>query len=324
MKSKTEVKAPKVLTDATIGQKTFKERLVRDFKMNGALYLIFLPVFVWYMLFRYKPLYGLLMAFQNYSPFLGISGSKWVGIDYFVEFLTNPQFWRLIRNTLTISISSLVFGFPCPIVLALMLNELRIKWFQRGVQTLAYLPHFVSIMVICGLIKNFTSDQGLINDIIALFGGTRKSFLNYPEYYVPVHVISDIWAGVGWDSIIYFAALTGIDQQLYEAAQIDGANRLKQTWHITLPGIMPTIVTMLILRIGGILNVGYEKIFLLYNPLTYETADVITTYTYRMAIGEGNRMGYSTAVGLFNSVICFLMLITSNKISKKLGQSGLF
>ncbi len=324
MKSKTKVAAPRVLTDATIGEKTFKERLVRDFKMHGALYLMFVPILVWYLLFRYKPLYGLLMAFQNYSPFLGIMGSKWVGIDYFVEFLTNPQFWRLIVNTLRISVTSLVVGFPFPIALALMLNEIRIKWFQRGVQTVAYLPHFVSIMVICGLIKNFTSDSGLINDVIAMFGGDRKSFLNYPEYFLPVYVISGIWQGIGWESIIYFAALTGIDQQLYEAAQIDGAGRWKQTIHITLPGIMPTIITMLILRIGSVLSVGYEKIFLLYNPLTYETADVISTYTYRMAIGEGNRMGYATAVGFFNSVICFILLITSNKISKKLGTSGLF
>lgn len=324
MKSKTKVAAPRVLTDATIGEKTFKERLVHDFKMHGALYLMFLPILVWYLLFRYKPLYGLLMAFQNYSPFLGIMGSKWVGLDYFVEFLTNPQFWRLIINTVKISVTSLVFGFPFPIILALMLNEIRIKWFQRGVQSVAYLPHFISIMVICGLIKNFTSDSGLINDVIAMFGGERKSFLNYPEYFLPVYVISGIWQGIGWESIIYFAALTGIDQQLYEAAQIDGAGRWKQTIHITLPGILPTIITMLILRIGAILNVGYEKIFLLYNPLTYETADVITTYTYRMAIGEGNRMGYATAVGFFNSVICFILLITSNKISKKLGTSGLF
>ena len=190
MKSKTKVAAPRVLTDATIGEKTFKERLVRDFKMHGALYLMFVPILVWYLLFRYKPLYGLLMAFQNYSPFLGIMGSKWVGLDYFVEFLTNPQFWRLIINTIKISVTSLIFGFPFPIILALMLNEIRIKWFQRGVQTIAYLPHFVSIMVICGLIKNFTSDSGLINDIIALFGGDRKSFLNYPEYFLPVYVIS--------------------------------------------------------------------------------------------------------------------------------------
>lgn len=318
MKSKTQV------LPREIGERTFKERLVRDFKMNGALYLIFVPLIIWYILFRYKPMYGLLMAFQNYSPRKGIMGSDWVGFKYFIEFLNNPDFWRLMRNTVVISVTNLIFGFPTPIILALMLNELRCKWFRNGVQTIAYLPHFISIMVICGLVKNFTSDQGLINDIIAMFGGTRKSFLNYPEYYVPVHVLSDIWAGIGWESIIYFAALTGIDQQLYEAAQIDGAGRLKQTWHITLPGILPTIVTMLILRVGSLLNVGYEKVLLLYNPLTYETADIITTYTYRMAIGEGTRYGYSTAVGFFNSIICFLLLIGSNKLSKKLGQSGLF
>ena len=318
MKSKTAVEP------MTIGERTFKERLIRDFKMNGALYLIFLPLLIWYLLFRYKPMYGLLMAFQNYSPRKGILGSDWVGFKYFVEFLNNPEFWKLIRNTLKISIATLIFGFPAPIILALMLNELRIKWFQRGINTVLYLPHFVSMMVICGLVVKFTSDQGLINDIIAAFGGERKSFLNYPEYFLPVYVISGVWQTVGWGSIIYFAALTGVDQQLYEAAMIDGAGRLKQTWHITLPGIMPTIVTMLIMQIGGLLNVGYEKVFLLYNPLTYETADIITTYTYRMAIGEGTRYGYSTAVGMFNAIICFILLIGSNKLSKKLGQSGLF
>lgn len=318
MKSKTAVEP------MTIGERTFKERLIRDFKMNGALYLIFLPLLIWYILFRYKPMYGLLMAFQNYSPRKGIMGSEWVGFKYFIEFLNNPEFWKLIRNTLKISFSALIFGFPAPIILALMLNELRCKWFQRGINTVLYLPHFVSLMVICGLIVKFTSDQGLINDIVAAFGGERKSLLNYPEYFLPVYIISDIWQGIGWGSIIYFAALTGVDQQLYEAAMIDGAGRLKQTWHITLPGILPTIITMLILRVGGLLNVGYEKVFLLYNPLTYETADIITTYTYRMAIGEGTRYGYSTAVGMFNAVICFIMVIGSNKLSKKLGQSGLF
>ncbi len=318
MKSKTAVEP------MTIGERTFKERLIRDFKMNGALYLIFLPLLIWYILFRYKPMYGLLMAFQNYSPRKGILGSEWVGFKYFIEFLNNPEFWKLIRNTLKISIATLIFEFPAPIILALMLNELRIKWFQRGINTVLYLPHFVSMMVICGLVVKFTSDQGLINDIIAAFGGERKSFLNYPEYFLPVYVISGVWQTVGWGSIIYFAALTGVDQQLYEAAMIDGAGRLKQTWHITLPGIMPTIVTMLIMRVGGLLNVGYEKVFLLYNPLTYETADIITTYTYRMAIGEGTRYGYSTAVGMFNAIICFILLIGSNKLSKKLGQSGLF
>lgn len=318
MKSKTAVQP------RGIGERTFKERLVRDFKMNGALYLIFIPMLVWYILFRYKPMYGLLMAFENYSPRKGIMGSPWVGWKYFEEFLNNPEFWRLMRNTLKISITGLIFSFPAPIILALMLNELRIKWFQRGVQTIVYLPRFVSIMVICGLIKNFTSDQGLINDIIALFGGARKTFLNYPEYFLPVYILSDIWTMIGWNSIIYFAALTGIDQQLYEAAQIDGAGRWKQTWHITIPGIMPTIITMLILAIGGLLNVGYEKVMLLYNPLTYETADIITTYVYRMAIGEGTRYGYSTAVGFFNSILCFILLISSNWASKKLGQSGLF
>lgn len=318
MKSKTKIKT------TPIGQKTFRQRFVADMKMNGGIYMLFIPVLVWYLLFRYKPLTGLLMAFENYSPRKGITGSEWVGLKYFAEFIKNPSFWKLMRNTLNISVTSLIFAFPAPIVLALMLNEVRNQGFKRSIQTVSYFPHFISVMVVCGLIKNFTADSGLINNILSVFGIERRTFLNYPEYFVPVYVISDIWTNIGWDSIIYFAALTGIDQQLYEAAQIDGAGRWKQTWHITLPGILPTIITMLILKVGNLLNVGYEKVFLLYNPLTYDTADIITTYTYRMAIGEGTRYGYSTAVGLFNAVLSFLLLILSNTVSKKAGQSGLW
>ena len=306
-----------------LGKKSFAKRLGRDLRMNGGLYLLFIPVALFFILFKYKPMGGLLIAFENYSPTTGMLGSDFVSLEHFKSFVSNPYFWRLMRNTITISGACLIFGFPAPIILALLLNELTCKRFQRGVQLVAYLPHFISMIVICGLITKFTADRGIINDIMAFFGAERVSFLNYPKYFVPVYVISGIWTDIGWNSIIYFAALTGIDKQLYEAAVIDGAGRFKQVLHVTIPGIMPTIVTMLILQIGNLLNLGYEKIILLYNPITYETADVITTYVYRKGILEGS-FSFSTAVGLFNSVLNFALLYIANTVSRKAGEGSLW
>ncbi len=238
-----------------------------------------------------------------------------------------PYFKRLLINTLNISVNSLIWGFPAPILLALLINELKSKSFTKVTQTITYLPYFVSIVVICGLIKTFTDRMGLINDFIAFFGGERVTMLGEAEYFVPIYVISDIWQNVGWNSIIYISALAGIDQELYEAARIDGAGRLRQTWHITLPSILPTIIILLILRLGNLLNVGYEKIMLLYNPLTYDTADVISTYVYRYGLGGdggANPWSFSSAVGLFNSVINFVLVILSNKISKVVTDTGLW
>ena len=282
-----------------------------------------LPILAYYILFHYKPMYGVIISFKDFSPTKGIAESNWVGFKHFVDFLTNPYFWRLMKNTLIISLSTLIFSFPAPVILALLLNEIRGKVISRVVQLIAYLPHFISLVVVCGLIVKFTSDKGVINDIFAMFGAERISYLNHPQYFVPVYVISDIWQSIGWGSIIYLAALTGVDQQLYEAAIIDGANRWKQTLHVTLPGIAPTFVIMLILRIGGLMNVGYEKIILLYNPITYETADVISTFVYRKGLIELN-WSFSAAVGLFNSIINFALLLTANKISARTSESSLW
>lgn len=308
------------------GKKAWRELLkrdLRDLKMNKGLYLLFIPVFLFYLLFCYKPMGGLLIAFENYSAAKGIWGSPWVGLAHFKSFLQNPYFWRLMRNTLWISISNIIFGFPAPIILALLLNELTSKTFQKSIQLVAYLPHFISIIVVCGLVSKFTADTGIINNFLAMFGIERVSYLNYPQYFIPIYVISGIWTDVGWSSIIYFAALTGIDKQLYEAAVMDGANRWKQTLHVTIPGIMSTIIIMFILQIGSLLNLGYEKIILLYNPITYETADVITTYVYRKGIAEGS-FSFSTAVGLFNSVLNFILLIIANGLSRKTGEGSLW
>ncbi len=302
---------------------SFGKLVKNDFKLNKSLYLLLLPVLAYYILFHYAPMYGALIAFKDFTPRLGSWGSPWVGFKHFIDFFTSYSFWDVLFNTLRISLSSLIFGFPMPIILALLLNELKNQRFSKLVQNATYLPHFISLVVICGMVKDFTRDTGVISYIMSLFGAEPKTMLNYPEYFVPIYVISGIWQSVGWDSIIFLAALTGIDGALYEAAKIDGAGRWQQTWHITLPGIVPTIVTVLILSIGGILTVGYEKIILLYNDATLEVADVISTYVYRKGLLEQN-WSFSTAVNLFNSVINLLFLCGANFISRKVNDTALW
>ena len=303
--------------------RSFWGSVANELKKNYMYYLMFLPVLIYFLIFSYGPMYGALMAFQDYTPSLGFLHSPWVGVKHFQKFFQDYYFKRILWNTFNISISSLIFTFPAPIVLALLINELRNKKFKSVMQTASYLPHFISLVVVCGMIKKFTLDTGVINDIIALFGGTRKSFLNDPDCFVPVYVITDIWQEVGWNSIIYIAALAGIDQELYEAAMIDGAGRWKQTLHVTLPGILPTIIILLILRMGTLLSVGYEKIILLYSPVTRKTADVISTYVYRVGL-EDKSWSFSAAVGLFNSVINLVFLLLTNTISKKCSDTALW
>lgn len=321
----SQVKTAKIKKGIT----PWKTLVKKDFRLNWELYLMILPVLAYYIIFCYAPMYGASIAFKDYKSKLGIIGSPWAQPFYkhFQTFLTMPYFKRLILNTLNISINSLVWGFPAPILLALLINELKSKTFTKISQTITYLPHFISMVVICGMIKSFTDRAGFVNDLIAFFGGTRTTMLGQPSYFVPVYVISNIWQEIGWGSIIYLSALAGIDQELYEAARIDGAGRIRQTWNITLPGILPTIIILLILRLGGLLSVGYEKIILLYNPLTYEKADVISSYVYRYGLGgEGgaNPWSFSSAVGLFNSLINFLLIITANKISKIATETSLW
>lgn len=310
--------------NTSIGNKeSFFVKLKNDYKVNSSLYIMFLPVLLYYIVFAYFPMYGIAIAFQDYNPASGVFGSKWVGAAHFKDFFSSVYFWRLIRNTLRISLTNIVFGFPAPIILALLINETSNKYFKKSVQTVTYLPHFISLVVICGMIKVFTTSGGVVYDIIKYFTGEERSLLARPEGFVPVYVISDIWQGVGWGSIIYISALAGIDTQLYEACQIDGGNRLHQLWHVTLPGILPTIIIMLILRMGSVLNVGYEKIILLYNSSTYETADVISSFTYRQGLQQMN-WGYGSAVGIFNSVINLLFLLATNYISRRCTETSLW
>ncbi len=307
----------------TLKIKDFKGTLKRDFKKNKLLYLMILPVVIFYITFFYVPMYGAIIAFKNFNPAEGILGSPWVGFEHFMNFFNSYYFWRVLKNTFLISINTLVFGFPAPIILALLINELKNKTFTRTVQTVTYLPHFISLVVIAGMIRDFTSLNGVINHIIAFFGGERIVMLSRPELFVPIYVTSGIWQEVGWGSIIYLAALSGIDPQLYEAAYMDGAGRLRQTWNITLPGIMPTIVILFIMRMGKILSIGFEKIILLYNPAIYETADVIASFVYRRGL-QNFDFSFATAVGLFNSLINLILLIFANYISRKVNETSLW
>ena len=287
------------------------------------LYIMILPVIAYYVLFRYWPMYGIQIAFKKYSPALGIAGSRWIGFKNFDSFFSSVYCWRVIRNTLLISVESLIFDFPMAIIFALLLNELRLEKLKKAVQTVSYLPHFVSLVVICGMIREFTASDGLVNDIIAFFGGQRSTLLLNEKAYRPIYIISKIWQEMGWSSIIYLATLTGIDPTLYDAAFVDGAGRFRRVLHVTLPGLTPTIVIMLILAIGGIMNIGYEKTILLYNASIYETSDIISTYVYRKGLLEAN-YGFSAAVGLFNSAVNALLVVTANSISRKVSDASLW
>ena len=311
----------------TIGMKkremTLSHKISRDWKMNKYKYLLILPVLVYLALFCYKPMYGLIIAFNNYKPTRGITGSDYVGLMWFDNFFNNIYFWRLLSNTFTISALSIVFGFPAPIILALLLNEIQNDKFKRTVQTITYMPYFISLVVTCSIIKIYCQENGLFSQIIEIFGGTRRNLLIDPSAYRPIYVLSGIWQNIGWNSIIYLAALSGIDQEQYEAARIYGANRFQQMLHITIPGILPTIMILFVLRMGSILNVGYEKVLLLYTENTYNVADVFSTYTYRVGL-EQKQYSLSTAVSLFNTVVNIMFLVFTNWLSRKTTESGLF
>ncbi|TNJ67066.1 sugar ABC transporter permease [Paenibacillus hemerocallicola] len=292
-------------------------------KKSRYYYLIFAIPFVYFILFCYVPMFGIVIGFKNYSVFDGIWGSPWVGLKHFREFLSDPYFYKLIRNTLLIGLYHILFSFPAPIVLALLLNELRHRLFKKFVQTVSYMPHFLSTVVVCGIIVNFVSHDGLINQVRELIGFERVQFLMLPEWFRTIYISSEIWQSVGWGSIIYLAALTGVDPQLYEAAKMDGANRWKQMWHVTIPGIAPTIIVMLLFNIGAIMSVSFEKVLLLSNGANFETSDIIATYVYRRGLVSSD-FSYATAVGLFNSVIAVLFLSIGNYASRKVSETSLW
>lgn len=281
------------------------------------------PVILYFFIFAYMPMYGVIIAFQQYSPGKGIAGSAFIGLKNFYDFFKSYYCWRLISNTMLINLYDLIFGFPAPIILALLMNEVKNKFYKRTVQTITYMPYFISLVVVAGIIIDFCMPNGFISDILATFGVARTNLLGKPELFRTIYVASNIWQGIGFNSIIFLAAITAVDHELYEAAVLDGAGRLRQTWHITLPSILSTVMVLLILRIGNLLNVGFEKIILIYSPITYSTGDVISSFVYRKGLLESN-YGYSSAVGLFNSIINFVLLILANQISKATTKSSLW
>ena len=300
------------------------QRAGRQLRRNWQLYVLLIPVIAYFIIFKYWPMYGVQISFRQFMAAKGIWGSPWVGFKNFERFFSSYYFERLIRNTLSVSIFSLLFSFPMPILLALMINELRGTRYKKTIQMVTYAPHFLSITVVVGMLNLICATQtGLINQLRVKLGYETIPFLTAPQYFLPLYIISDVWQQTGWNAVIYIAAIAGVDYSLYEAAYLDGADTLKRIWHVTLPCIAPTIVIMLILKMGSMMNVGFEKVWLMQNALNREASDVISTYTYRAGLLDAD-YSYSAAVGLFNSVINFVMLVTVNKISRKVSEVSLW
>lgn len=291
---------------------------------NWELYLFIAPAFLYFLIFHYGPMYGIQIAFKNFIPTLGITGSPWVGFDHFVRFFNSYYFWDLLWNTLSISLYELAIGFPLPIILALAFNEVKDSFFKRTVQTVTYAPHFISVVVMSGMIITFLSpSSGMIVNFVEMLGFQAPQFLTDPAWFKTVYVLSGVWQSAGWGTIIYLAALSGVDPQLHEAAVVDGASRFKRILHINIPAIVPTITILLILNMGSILGVGFEKILLLQNPLNMSSSDVISTFVYRSGLVDA-QYSFSTAVGLFNSVINAILLIAVNQIARRTSENSLW
>ncbi len=307
---------------AAIEKPPFALRLKRDMRANWSIYLMALPFLAYFIIFHYIPMGGVLMAFQDFSIKKGIFGSRWVGMQQFETFF-NSYFTRTLTNTLLISFYGLLFSFPFPIIFALCLNEVRNKHFKKITQTISYLPYFISVVVVVAILTDFSKANGVLTQMAAALGDDGGALISRPEWFRTLYIGSNMWQHLGYNSIIFISALASIDPELYEAAVIDGAGRWKQTLYITLPGIVSTIVVLLILRLGQIMSVGYEKIILMYGPATYETADVISSYMYRVGIQDSN-YSYSTAINLFNSVINFIILFVANAFSRKISETSLW
>lgn len=297
-----------------------KKSFLKSWQENKYLYLLCLPGLLYLILFKYLPMKGMLIAFQDYNIVEGILGSKWVGFDHFIRFFSGEDFGTVFGNTLKISLLQLLFGFPAPVILAILLNELRDGKYKKSMQTISYLPHFLSWVVVAGMMTTILSpSSGMVNAVIQAFGGEPIYFMAEKEMFVPMLIISAIWKEIGWGSVVYLAALSGINAEISDAAAIDGASRLQKIIYIFIPAIFPTVAIMLIMRMGGILDSGFDQIFNLYTPATYDVADVLDTYVYRMGV-TSYQYGFSTAVGLFKSVVGIIMVLVTNTISKKLSE----
>ena len=296
------------------------EHMMREWQ----LYVMLLPTIIWLLVFLYKPMYGLQIAFKDYSVFRGVAASPWIGFDHFESLFGNDQFLRALKNTIILSAYGLLLGFPVPILLALMFNEVLNQWFKKTAQTIVYLPHFISSVIIAGIvITSFSPSAGIVNTIMGWFGLDSIYFLTKPEWFRPIFVGTGIWQEAGFQSIVYLAAIAGVSPTLYESAVVDGASRWQMMWKITIPSIMPTIIIMLIIRIGNILEISFEMIILLYQPATYETADVVNTFIYRQGL-QGGQYDFAAAAGLFNAVVAFVLVMTANTISKRYSRTSLW
>ncbi|WP_178930473.1 ABC transporter permease [Bacillus altitudinis] len=305
-------------------RKEKRKRLLNQLLSQKFLYLMILPGLLYFLVFKYVPMWGLIIAFQDYQPFLGILGSEWVGFKHFIRLFTEPTFFILLKNTLILFAMNVVIFFPIPILLALLLNEVRLALFKKFVQTMIYIPHFMSWVIVVSLsFVLLTVDGGLINELIAFFGGEKINFLLSQEWFRPMYILQVIWREAGWSTIIYLAAITAVDPQLYEAAKMDGAGRLRQMWHITLPAIKSVIVVLLILKIGDTLELGFEHVYLLLNATNREVAEIFDTYVYTAGLKQG-QFSYSTAVGLFKAAVGLILVMMANRLAKKFGEEGIY
>lgn len=299
-------------------------RLYDHIKREWQIYAMLLPTIIWFIVFLYKPMYGLQIAFKDYSIFRGVAGSPWIGLEHFQTLFTNDQFLRAVSNTIKISALNLIFGFPAPIILALMFNEILRASYKRTVQTIVYLPHFISSVIIAGIvITAFSPTAGIVNTIMSWFGLDSVYFLTQPEWFRPIFVGTGIWQEAGFGSIVFLAAIAGVNPSLYESAVVDGANRWQMMWKITIPSILPTILIMLIIRIGNIMEVSFELVILLYQPATYSTADVVNTFVYRQGLQSG-QYDLAAAAGLFNAVVAFVLVMTANTLSRRFSRTSLW
>ncbi|MGI2296822.1 ABC transporter permease [Paenibacillus sp. GXUN7292] len=298
--------------------------LLKKVNKTKYLWLMFLPCLLYFIIFRYAPMFGLVITFKNYNLFKGVFASEWVGFKYYITFIQNPDFFILMKNTFLLGLYKLVFGFPAPIILAILLNEMRLQVFKRFVQTVSYLPHFISNVIVASMVIMFLSPSGgMINQMIQKLGFEPINFMMEPGMFRGIYVLSEIWQHLGWETIIYLAALTAIAPDLYEAASIDGANRWRKIWHVTLPGIAPAIVIIFILNVGKVLEIGFEKVFLMYNPAIYSTADIISTYVYRTGLIGGN-FSYAAAIDLFMGIISLFFIVMANTISRRISENSLW
>lgn len=308
----------------TISKKKRRDEIFRRIKKNKMIYLMILPGIIFFIIYKYAPMYGLIISFQDYKPYLGITGSEWVGFKHFERLFTSPEFWMIFRNTLILFALQIFIFFPIPIIISLMLNEIRHSLFKRGIQTLIYVPHFMSWVVIVSIsYVLLTLDGGIINELLQLFGFEKINFLMNSDWFRPMYILQVIWREAGWGTIIFLAAITGVDPQLYEAAKMDGASRLRQMWHITIPAIRSVIIIMLILKIGDVLELGFEHVFLLLNASNREVGEIFDTYVYVAGLQQG-QFSYSTAVGFFKGAVGLLMVIFANRLAKRFGQEGIY